>query len=549
MVRKLTAVALFVGALILMPAAQAADGDGTMTVLPTSVVAGSSGNNLTFTYTAAGTMTDGEVDLTVPTGWTVPQNTNPAGAGFVTASPGTLSIAGQMIMVSGLTLSGGDTVTIGYASASVPITTETDVFTAQEKDTLGGTPMPLASSPSVTITPAALADFVVAASGGGAIGTQTAGQSFGIQVTARDVYGNVKTDFAGSVDVSANKTCSAGCGTVSGFSAGILTQNVTLTQAGSGATVTVTRSGGSESGTSNAFNVVPGTADHLTLTGSTADLAAGSSRTLTAEIDDAFGNKVDSTASVTFSQTGGTGTVSGLGSVSASGGVAAKDVTGAKAGPVTIQASSSGVAGATLSFQVVPGASDHLTLTGSTADLAAGSSRTLTAEIDDAFGNKVDSTASVTFAKTGGVGTVTGLGSSSASGGTASRQVVGDKWGAITIRASSSGVTSAPIAFRVVPGAAKRLVFIVLTGKLKLGKSALLAIEIRDASGNRVPSPARSVKFAKASGAGRVAGLGKVRSEAGVAWALIDALKTGSVKVKATVAGLTAATVKFKIVK
>jgi hypothetical protein len=541
-----TSAALVFGAMLLFASgsAQAADGSGTMEVAPTSVIAGSGGNALTFTYTAAEAMTDGEVRLTVPAGWTEPSSAS------VTASAGTLSISDRTIVVSALTLAGGDQVQIGYGAATAPTATGQSIFAAQEKSTADGTPTDLASSPAVTVAPAGLNSFLVTATDGGPVGAQTAGQSFAVKLTAQDQYANTETDFGGTVTVSSNRTCSAGCGTSAAFSSGVLAAHaLTLTQAGSGAIVTVTRSGGSEGGSSNSFEVVPAAADHLTLTSSTASLAAGSSRTLTAEIDDAFGNRIDSTASVTFAQTAGTGTVSGLGSVSASGGVATRAVTGVKAGIVSIQASSSGIAAATITFTVVPGAADHLTLTGSTADLAAGSSRTLTAEIEDAFENTVDSTASVTFAKTGGNGAVTGLGSSSASGGTAGRQVTGDKWGAVTIRASSNGVTAASISFKIVPGAAKRLVFTMSTGKLKLGGSALLAVEIQDAHGNRVPSPAKSVTFAQAAGAGRVGGLGKVRSEAGVAWALIDALKKGSIQLKATVPGLTTAKVKFQVVK
>lgn len=446
--RRLALAACALATLLALAAgsAQAADGSGTMVAAPTSVSAGSNGNTLTFTYTAAETMTDGELQLTVPSGWTAPSS------GSVTTSAGTLSISDRTIVISGLNLASGDQVQIVYGAATAPTAAGPSTFPAQQKSTAGGTPTDLATSPTVTVVPAGLNSFIVNATGGGAIPTQTAGQSFAIKLTAQDQYGNTETDFGGTVTVSSNKTCSAGCGTSASFSSGILVHTLTLTQAGPGATVSVTRTGGPQNGTSN-------------------------------------------------------------------------------------------------SFTVAPGAADHLTLTGSTADLVAGSSRTLTAEIEDAFDNMVDSTAPVAFAKTGGTGAVTGLGSSSASGGTASRQVVGDKWGAVTIRASSNGVTGASISFKVVPGPAKRLVFTMSTGQLKLGTSALLAVEIQDAHGNRVPSPARGVTFAQAAGAGRVAGLGKVKSEAGVVWALIDALKIGPVTVKATALGLTAARVKFQIVK
>ena len=62
--------------------------------------------------------------------------------------------------------------------------------------------------------------------------------------------------------------------------------------------------------------------------------------------------------------------------------------------------------------------------------------RTLTATIEDADGATVttgpDSTLSVSFATTGGPGTVTGLGSATASNGVATTIVTGDLAGPIT---------------------------------------------------------------------------------------------------------------------
>lgn len=58
--------------LIALPV-RAADGSGTITVTPTSVTAGSKGNTLTFTYTAAETLRDGSVEITLPNDWSKPQ--------------------------------------------------------------------------------------------------------------------------------------------------------------------------------------------------------------------------------------------------------------------------------------------------------------------------------------------------------------------------------------------------------------------------------------------------------------------------------------------
>jgi hypothetical protein len=125
----------------------AADGSGTMTVSPTTALAGSSGQNFTFTYTAAtGGMNNGAVTVQVPSGWSAPVLAN------VTASTGTASVASQTITVNGMTLSGGATMTIGYNNATVNSTAGPYTFDAQQKSLSGGTLTNLATSPSVTVT-------------------------------------------------------------------------------------------------------------------------------------------------------------------------------------------------------------------------------------------------------------------------------------------------------------------------------------------------------------------------------------------------------------
>src|SRR5262249_20113373 len=52
----------------------AGDGSGSMTVSPTSVTAGSTGNNLVFTFTGtASNATIVQVAVDIPSGWTAPQ--------------------------------------------------------------------------------------------------------------------------------------------------------------------------------------------------------------------------------------------------------------------------------------------------------------------------------------------------------------------------------------------------------------------------------------------------------------------------------------------
>src|SRR5207249_3890997 len=157
---------------------------------------------------------------------------------------------------------------------------------------------------------------------------------------------------------------------------------------------------------------------HLTFTSSTADLASGSTRALTVEIHDAAGNLEtgDDATSVTFAKDAGPGTVTGLGSATSSGGVARMSVTGALAGSVTITASAGSLTSGTTTLTIVAGAADHLVFSSSAGGLASGHTRTLTVEIRDSGGNLVaaDNSTVVTFAKKYGAGTITGLGSATA---------------------------------------------------------------------------------------------------------------------------------------
>src|SRR6185437_15329987 len=149
----------------------AADGTGTLTTPTTSVPFASTGNTLTFTYTAAtGGISNGSVTLVVPAGWNAPSTTGSSG-GYTTASAGTVSVASQAITVSSLTLAGGSTFTITYgntgsggAGATAPSSSGAQTWQAQEKSTSASSLANLGSSPSVT---------VLAADGSGTLTTPT----------------------------------------------------------------------------------------------------------------------------------------------------------------------------------------------------------------------------------------------------------------------------------------------------------------------------------------------------------------------------------------
>src|SRR4029077_10947863 len=100
------------------------------------------------------------------------------------------------------------------------------------------------------------------------------------------------------------------------------------------------------------------------ITANTNAVASASTKTLTAAVEDIGGNLEtgDNSTVVTFSQTAGAGSVTGLGNATASSGVASLTVTGNAAGSVTVQAAKTGLTSDTSTFTVNPGPLDHFTL-------------------------------------------------------------------------------------------------------------------------------------------------------------------------------------------
>jgi len=139
--------------------AAAANGTGTLTTKTTSVTFGSSAHTITFTYTAAtGGVSSGGVHLTVPTGWSPPSTTGTA-AGYTTASAGTVTVDAQTIVVLGVTLAAGATLTINYGARGAKgpgaVATQSvgaQTWAATEKSTSTGTETNLAKSPIITVT-------------------------------------------------------------------------------------------------------------------------------------------------------------------------------------------------------------------------------------------------------------------------------------------------------------------------------------------------------------------------------------------------------------
>jgi hypothetical protein len=349
----------------------------------------------------------------------------------------------------------------------------------------------------------------------------TGGAAFATQpkVAIQDAFGNVVTTDSSTVGLSitSGTPTSGGPGTLSGCGQsetnGVVSfSGCKIDTSGTGYKLHAT-DGTLTAADSNAFDVSVGTASQIVLSGAATSLASGSTRTLTATIEDAGGNTVttgpDSSLGITFAQTAGSGTVTGTGSSTASAGVATKTVTGAVAGTVSLQASAplsgpGATTSNTVSFSVTFGPASQIALTGSTAALASGTSRTLTATVQDAAGNTVtsgtDSSVGVAFSQPSGSGSVTGLGSSTASGGVATKTVTGNIAGPVDLRASATlsgpGTTNSNlVSFTVTFGSPSQLAFTTQPSGASGGTAFTTqpVVTAQDAAGNTVTSYAGTV--------------------------------------------------------
>ncbi len=138
------------------------------------------------------------------------------------------------------------------------------------------------NSGSITVNPGALHHFAFAA-----IAAQTVGAAFNVSITAQDANDNTVTSFSGTVGLTTT------AGTISPivsstFSGGVRTESVALSQAGNGKTITATKTGGLETGTSPSFTVTPAVSA-LTVSTSADPSPTGSNVTFTAVVSSSAG--------------------------------------------------------------------------------------------------------------------------------------------------------------------------------------------------------------------------------------------------------------------
>ncbi len=111
-----------------------------------------------------------------------------------------------------------------------------------------------------------LTQFQVERVPSGNISNKQAGKSFNITVVAIDGQPDTVETFTGTVNISSNCTLGTGDGTTASFVSGVLASHTVSVSSIGTCTITATNSSGSETGTSNSFDVTPGDASTSTST-------------------------------------------------------------------------------------------------------------------------------------------------------------------------------------------------------------------------------------------------------------------------------------------
>lgn len=525
-------------------AANGSSGNGTLTVTPTTAVAGTTSLQPVFTFAvpngssfAAGS----ELDITVPSGWTAPTTT--AGtAGYTTATAsgtgctvGTVGISQTMVITVPMgTCGAGSSLTINYGTGTStthitpPTTAASYTFTATSKDGSNAA-LALSTPPAISVTPAAASKLSFTTQpGGGSAGTAWATQPV---VTVQDAHNNTVTTSAASITLALTGTSGAvlSCTTNPlAAASGVATfGGCKIDKTGNNYTLTATATG-LAAATSNSFNITTGTATKLAFTaspsGSTGGTVFGTQPVVA--VQDAGGNTVtgDSSAvtlAIASGTTGATlscaGTGTGGRTVAASSGVAAfSGCSIDKSGTYTLTSTDGSLTAATSgSFTVTVGPAVKLAFTtqpSSSSTSGAAFTAQPVVTVQDAGGNTVTGdTSSVTLALTGtgpsgAVLSCTTNPKAAVSGVATFSGCTVDKSGSgYTLTAADGSLGSATsTAFAITAGTATKLVFSTQpgngTGGISLGTQPVVTVQ--DANGNTVTTDASSVTLAITGGTG-----------------------------------------------
>ena len=288
----------------------------------------------------------------------------------------------------------------------------------------------------------------------GNITTQDANSPFALDITAQDIYDNTATQFTGKLNIS-DKTGTINPTASGNFTGGKWSGNVVITQAYTSDVITVVNQAGTESGTSNSFDVISSTVDHFVFT-NIGNQVAGSAFNITIRAEDASDNLVTS-FSGTASLTDLTGTLTPTATGNFTNGQWQGNVTiTTSRDDNTITVTSIGKAGTSNAFDVSPAALDHFTFAPITSPKIAGTSFEITIYARDVYENQV--TSFTTYANLSDLTTTispTQTGNFT-SGQWSGNVTITENQSDVKITASQSGKTGESNLFNINPGALNR---------------------------------------------------------------------------------------------
>jgi hypothetical protein len=196
------------GVLLLAGSSGAASrvGVGKMTVTPNRATAGTTGNELIFTFLADSAKLSGQTIVDVPRGWTRPQRTNPAGNGYVELQPAGCTSATRITAIAGRRIAIATECQrrhlyrLLYHRASAPlISADGYVFLTQTRPASASKkvlfkPLGPHKQPVVRVRGAAAAKLFTTVTS-----IATVGVPFSDTVRAIDPWGNNAADYTGTV--------------------------------------------------------------------------------------------------------------------------------------------------------------------------------------------------------------------------------------------------------------------------------------------------------------------------------------------------------------
>ncbi len=354
-------------------------------------------------------------------------------------------------------------------------------------DTVTGS---ITGNDTLTVNPAPAATLEVAAPA-----AATAGSTFSVDVTAHDAFNNVATGYTGTVTFSGGGTGAQLPADYSfvGGDAGTKTFNsVELRQAGS-RTITATDTVTGTITGNDTLTVNPAAAATLEVAAPAA-ATAGSTFSIDVTARDTYNNVATGYLGTVAFSGGGTGAqlpadYSFVGGDA--GGHSFANVELRQAGSRTVTATDTvtGTVTGNDTITVNPGAATQIILAES-GSTTAGDTHLLTATLKDAHGNTItsDNTTVVSFAKTSGAGTVTGLGDATAGAGVATKSVTNRLAGQIDLDAQAAGLTTGTMSYTIVVGpvsASASTVNAVPSSVVNNGTDATtITVTVLDAGGN-----------------------------------------------------------------